>query len=255
MVDTLVKLWQSNKSDGETNGLKDLIKGYKDFEKICNMWNTYIYMHDYRSNKYLYISPSLCNYLGVEYNNALNDGFESISPLIHPDDLLILENNLFKKISSFLSTQTEQENQNYKFSYNFRIRKKDNTYISMSIVSKVLGFNKKGKILVDFGLITPMTHVMQTNNIVLNVSRSSDEEDYVSVFQEEYKKGITTNLDLTKRELQIIQLLKKGMDSKAIADHLCISLNTAKNHRRNIFEKTNTNKVTELLALVNELGL
>ncbi len=78
MVDTLVKLWQSNKSDGKTNGLKDLIKGYKDFKQICNMWNTYIYMHDYRSNKYLYISPSLCNYRGVDYNNALNDGFESI---------------------------------------------------------------------------------------------------------------------------------------------------------------------------------
>jgi DNA-binding CsgD family transcriptional regulator len=255
MVDTLVKLWQSNKSDGKTNGLKDLIKGYKDFEQICNMWNTYIYMHDYRSNKYLYISPSLCNYLGIDYNNTLNDGFESISPLIHPDDLFILENTLFKKISSFLSAQTEQENQNYKFSYNFRIRKKDNSYISMSIVSKILGFNKKGKILVDFGLISPIIHMMQTNSIVLNISKANNEEDYDSIFQEEYKKEVTTNLDLTRRELEIIQLLKKGMDSKAIAEHLSISLNTAKNHRRNIFEKTNTNKVTELLALVNELGL
>jgi DNA-binding CsgD family transcriptional regulator len=256
MVDTLVKLWQSNKSKESTNGLQDLVKGYKDFEQICNMWNTYIYMHDYRSNKYIYISPSFCNYLGIEHSTTLADGFDSISSLIHPDDLLILENTLFKRITYFLSTlpESEQENQNYRFSYNFRIRKKDGNYVSMSIVSKILGFNSKGKIQVDFGMITPAIHVIQTDNILLAISKANGEDDYTTVFQEEYKKE-NSNLHLTKRELEIIQLLKAGMDSKSIADHLCISLNTTKNHRRNIFEKTNTNKVTELLSLVNKLGL
>ncbi len=257
MVDTLVKLWQSNQSKGKTNGLKDLVKGYKDFEQICTMWNTYIYMHDYRSNKYIYISPSFCNYLGVNYNHTLNDGFESISLLIHPDDSLILDKSLFKDITQFLSTlpESEQESQNYRFSYNFRIRKKDGTYVNMSIVSKILGFNKKGKLLVDFGMIIPIIHVIETDKILLNISKSTNEDDYSTVFQKEYKKEKNEDLHLTKRELEIIQLLKNGMDSQSIADHLCISLNTAKNHRRNIFEKTNTNKVTELLSLVNKLGL
>ena len=259
MVDTLVKLLQSNKSKVETNDLKDLIQGYKDFEQVCTIWNTYIYMHDYRSNQYLYISPSFCNYLGIEYQNTLKDGFESISPLIHPDDLFILENVLFKKVSSFLSSLSpaEQEDLSYRVNYNFRIRKKNNTYVNMSIVSKILGFNKKGKILLDFGLISPTFHILPTNSIVLNISRSSneDEEDFTSVFQEEYKTEVNSDLCLTKREIEIIQLLKKGMDSKTMAEQLSISVNTIKNHRRNIFEKTNTNKVTELLALVNELGL
>ncbi len=256
MVDTLVKLWQSNKSKDNTNGLEDIVKGYKDFEQICNMWNTYIYMHDYRSNKYIYISPSFCNYLGIDHNLSMNEGFDSISSLIHPDDLFILENILFKKITSFLSTlpEQEQESQNYKFSYNFRLRKKDGNYISMSVVSKILGFNEKGKILIDFGMITPAIYVIQNNNIFLTISKACD-DDYTTVFQEEYRKEQSSSLHLTKRELEIIKLLKEGMDSKSIADHLCISLNTTKNHRRNIFEKTNTNKVTELLSLVNKLGL
>jgi DNA-binding CsgD family transcriptional regulator len=258
MVDTLVKLWQSNKSKDKTDGLEDLVKGYEDFERVCSMWNTFIYMHDYRTNKYIYISPSFCNYIGIEYNNALNDGFDSIASLIHPEDLLILEKTLFKKIAGFLSSiyDTEEEgNQNYRFSYNFRIRKKDGSYISMSVVSKILSFNKKGKILLDFGLITPVNHILQTDKIILNISKSISDLDYDTLLQEEYHQEVSSEIHLTERELEIIKLLKKGMDSKEMADQLCLSQHTVRNHRRNILKKTNTNKVTELLSLLSKMGL
>lgn len=260
MVDTLIKLWQSNKSSKEniSGGLKDLVKGYEDFEKVCSMWNTYIYMHDYRSNQYVYISPSFCNFLGVDYDEAQKDGFDSISSLIHSDDLLILEQTLFKKITQFLasiSDTEEEQNPNYRFSYNFRIRRKDGTYISMSIVSKIISFNKKGKILLDFGLITPVNHILQTDKIILNISKSINDLDYNTLLQEEFNPEGNTGLNLTERELEIIQLLKKGMDSKEMANHLCLSQHTVRNHRRNILKKTNTNKVTELLSLINKMGL
>ncbi|HVD98672.1 MAG TPA: LuxR C-terminal-related transcriptional regulator [Cytophagaceae bacterium] len=223
------------------------------------MWNTFIYMHDYHFNKYIYISPSFCQYLGIEYNIALADGFDSIASLVHPDDLPILEKTLFSRITNFLASiydeKDEEGNQNYKFSYNFRVRKKDGNYISMSIVSKILSFNKKGKILLDFGLITPVNHILHSDNIILNISKSISDLDYETVLQEEYSPEADAELNLTERELEIIQLLKRGMDSKEMADHLCLSQHTVRNHRRNILKKTNTNKVTELLTLINKLGL
>ncbi|HSZ25166.1 MAG TPA: LuxR C-terminal-related transcriptional regulator [Cytophagaceae bacterium] len=258
MVDTLVKLWQSNKSKNPSEDLRDLVKGYQDFEHVCSMWNTFIYMHDYRSKKYIYISPSFCSYLGVDYNNALNDGFDSISSYIHPDDFLILENVLFKKITTFLSALPEKQQDtpdNYRFSYNFRIKKKDGEYISVSIVSKILGFNKKGKIHVDFGLIAPVNHILQSDKIILNISTSQNDVDYVTLLQEEYNPVASSEINLTKRELMIIELLKKGMNSKDMADQLCLSQHTVRNHRRNILKKTNTNKVVELLSLLTKLGI
>jgi len=257
MIDTINKLLQSNTSKENSLGLKDLIKGYEDFERVCSMWNTYIYMHDYNTHKYVYISPSFCNYIGIDYNIALNDGFDSISSHIHPEDFLILENSLFKRITSFLAAlpEEDQDDPNYRFSYNFRICKKDGTYISMSVVSKILGFNKKGKILLDFGMVSPVNHILQSDKIILNISKSINDLDYVTLLHEEYKSETNSDLNLTERELEIIQLLKKGMDSKAMADQLCLSQHTVRNHRRNILKKTNTNKVTELLTLVNKLGL
>ncbi len=257
MIENLVKIWQSNKSKDSTDILKDIGSGYEDFEKVCSMWNTYIFMHDYQSQKYIYISPSFCNYIGIDYQVALNDGFDSISSQIHPEDLLILEKKLFKRITQFLSSipEIDKEDPNFRFSYNFRISKKDGTYISMSVVSKILNFNKKGKILLDFGLITPVNHILQTDKIILNISKSINDLDYVTLLQEEFNQDQTKNLHLTDRELEIIQLIKKGMGSNEMAEHLCLSQHTIRNHRKNILKKTKTNKVTELISLITKLGL
>ena len=257
MIENLVKLWQSNKSQDSSDGLKDIVNGYEDFEKVCSMWNTYIYMHDYRSKKYVYISPSLCNYLGIDYQVALSDGFDSISSQIHPEDLLILENKLFKRMTQFLSSipEIDKQDPNFRFSYNFRISKNDGSYTSMSVVSKILSFNSKGKVELDFGMVTPINHLLLSDAIVLTISKSINDLDYVTLLQEEFNHDRSGVLHLTDRELEIIQLIKKGMGSNEMAEYLCLSQHTIRNHRKNILKKTNTNKVTELISLITKLGL
>lgn len=53
---------------------------------------------------------------------------------------------------------------------------------------------------------------------------------------------------LTNREKEILKLLYKGLNSKKIADRLCIARCTAKSHITNIFEKLNVHSIQELLA-------
>jgi DNA-binding CsgD family transcriptional regulator len=55
---------------------------------------------------------------------------------------------------------------------------------------------------------------------------------------------------LTKREIEIVLLLKKGYRYKQIADMLYISERTVDKHIRNIYEKTNVNNK---IALLNKL--
>ncbi|MFS2520595.1 helix-turn-helix domain-containing protein [Bacteroides xylanisolvens] len=64
-----------------------------------------------------------------------------------------------------------------------------------------------------------------------------------------------TNIKLTKREVEILKLVNKGMFSKEISDSLSISIHTVNNHRQNILQKMNTDNVVEAINYARKLGL
>jgi DNA-binding NarL/FixJ family response regulator len=60
---------------------------------------------------------------------------------------------------------------------------------------------------------------------------------------------------ITRRELEIIELMSRGLSSKQIAFHLHISLNTVFAHRRNILRKLNKNNSISAINLAMTSGL
>jgi len=57
---------------------------------------------------------------------------------------------------------------------------------------------------------------------------------------------------LTKREMEIVEMLRDGLSSKEIGDKLHISSRTVEVHRYNIFRKLDVTNVVSLVKLVNE---
>ncbi len=55
-------------------------------------------------------------------------------------------------------------------------------------------------------------------------------------------------VQLSKRELEVIQLLSLGLTSKIIADRLSISKNTVENHRQRLLRKTNSYTSSQLIT-------
>jgi DNA-binding CsgD family transcriptional regulator len=53
---------------------------------------------------------------------------------------------------------------------------------------------------------------------------------------------------LSKRELEVLRLLSKGLSSKEIALELSLSIHTVKNHRKNMLRKAEVSGSTGLLA-------
>lgn len=58
--------------------------------------------------------------------------------------------------------------------------------------------------------------------------------------------------DLTKREMEVVEMLREGLSSKQIAERLFISNRTVEVHRYNIFRKLKVSNVVSLIKLVNE---
>lgn len=65
----------------------------------------------------------------------------------------------------------------------------------------------------------------------------------------ERNSSISENIELTKRELEIIRLLAQSKTTDEIASILFISPFTVATHRRNIFQKTQTHSLIELISL------
>jgi DNA-binding NarL/FixJ family response regulator len=55
---------------------------------------------------------------------------------------------------------------------------------------------------------------------------------------------------LSKKELEILQLVAKGLSSQEIAEKLELSVRTVSNHRANMLRKTNINNTTELVGIL-----
>ncbi len=60
---------------------------------------------------------------------------------------------------------------------------------------------------------------------------------------------------LTPREIEIIRLIKIGMNNAKIAEKLFLTEETIKSHRKNIYFKLNIHKVAELIAFAENNGI
>lgn len=70
-------------------------------------------------------------------------------------------------------------------------------------------------------------------------------------------KGMSEDIKerITKRELQVLELLSRGFSSIEIADTLFISRNTVDFHRRQLLKKTESKNIAELIGNAFRQGI
>lgn len=62
-------------------------------------------------------------------------------------------------------------------------------------------------------------------------------------------------LGLSKRELEVLQLMAEGLSNTEIADRLFVSLNTIKTHVSKLFEKMDVKRRTQAIEMARRLSL
>jgi DNA-binding NarL/FixJ family response regulator len=65
----------------------------------------------------------------------------------------------------------------------------------------------------------------------------------------------TTRDSMTRREMQVLSLLAEGASTAQIADRLCISTNTVRNHVQNLLGKLGAKSRLEAVAIASRRGL
>lgn len=62
-------------------------------------------------------------------------------------------------------------------------------------------------------------------------------------------------LEISKRELEVLQLMAKGMSNQEIAESLFVSLNTIKTHSSNLFVKLDVKRRTQAVEKAKQLKI
>lgn len=168
--------------------------------------------------------------------------------LLHPEDLVekrMLEYEFFKMVN----TVDREEKKNFKATCRIRIKTENNDYIFVENSTQIIGLSPAGKmwlILCCYNLSPDQERFKDISPTIINHNTG----EIISLSFKEKKKHV-----LTKREKEILNLIREGNSSKMIADILAISVHTVNRHRQNIIEKLSVGNSIEAITAASSMRL
>lgn len=187
--------------------------------------------------------------LGYSPKVLEENGDHFMETKIHPDDLNILMQNGLSFLKLFLNF-SDNEKMNYKLINEYRILNSSNKYVRVIEQHQTLELDKYGNPWLALS--------------ILDISPNQDLSESIKCHAYNYRTGKFIPLpetpeivktELTKREIEILELVKKRLLSKEISDKLSISVHTVNTHRQRFLEKLGVDNSMEAVVLASKLGL
>lgn len=195
-------------------------------------------------------SPTLCKMHGLKENPTNVAG---IIDLIHPEDInfvLEAERACYNRIKELTPINLLE----LKTSYCFRMKVRSGTYEMFHHQALHTRVSAEGVILQSVNIHTNIEHICSTNRFTALITGIGTREDFIQLEIKE-KEIKEVQLPITKRELEIVRLIAKGLGTKAIATELSISPYTVDTHRKNLLSKANCKTSSELIRKAYEVGI
>jgi DNA-binding CsgD family transcriptional regulator len=171
---------------------------------------------------------------------------------IHPDDI---ENVMNATCEAFAHIAEKQETHPLaaQLSLTYRMRHADGHYLHIQDNILILSTSVEGhpiKALATITDLSPLPFEKFTGH--LSCPCNGFQTEFTSIRQEsEIQKQNIEKFGFTKREIEIINLLRKGKSSEEIAGELFISRHTVDKHRSNILDKAGMSRTLQLLSFLS----
>lgn len=216
---------------------KNLNKQYFTPSGINNS-DSYFYIFNYRLNTISFIDETFTSITGYEVSDIT---IEKLIDKIHPEDKSYFIDCVEKNFK-FKSNLKFEEHFKFQYSFSFRAKIKSGQYITIRQTTQAIEVNENGQ-------------------LVRSIITHEKINDYVTRPENDYKvydKSRCTYLNtqnsykLTKRENEILNLVREGLNSNEIAERLFTSKYTIDTHRKNILNKTNSSNFIELIRKLSK---
>jgi DNA-binding CsgD family transcriptional regulator len=191
----------------------------------------------------LYASPNCPMVLGYSNDYIIrNSSIDKYFAHIHEADQEGLH-ACFSYVHYHMETTPPEEHHAYRTVFHYRFRKEGGQYIYLYDEKATLNLQGSGNLY--YVLFRDVTPERAFPGVKVEVFRQ--EQSLVKV--KEYRPSAGSEL-LTKREQELVTLIRQGLSGKEIAWQLKISNNTVRNIKSRLFAKYNVNSSIELLNMV-----
>lgn len=219
---------------------------------VCTAGPSYYYTINFNNFCIEYISENVEHMLNV---NRSQFTIQELISRIHPDDIYYVIRAEDIAINTFRHCLKPEDAFKYKMSFCFRLRTGKDEYKLFLHQALILGTDEEGHFLRALNIHTNISHLTTVNNDKMYLTNIEDSVDFYEIdihphIEKEHKSTI-----YSRRELEIIRLISKGFHNQDIAKILFISLNTVKNHRKNIMQKSGVNNSSELISKCTIAGI
>jgi len=218
-------------------------------EHLSLVENSSMTIYDIFQKRYVFIRSRFRELIDYDEKAAAEQGYAFFFRLMHPDDIAFVLDTTIRALEYIIGLAPE-ERKDYKTVFEFRLRDREGKYIRFIQQVVNLELDLAGNmwlilILMDVNPNQQGGKQMLRSTVNMKTGR-------VIPFTEEKDKKQS---QLTKREIEILGLIAKGMASKEIADQLFLSVNTVNNHRQNIIEKMDVSNTSEALTYAMRIGI
>jgi DNA-binding CsgD family transcriptional regulator len=237
--------------------VEEMISRIKSNVGIASKFAPVVFLSDYTTGKYIYVDELCFSVLGLTANYFIESGVESYVSRWHPDDFAIFNAQIFAYNLNFLSKLPFEKYQDIIFSCNYRMLNGDGQYQTMLQRFSFIPGHTLGKPFGIIGMIIDITH-FKNDDMVIHTIEEVRMQNGIQKVLLLYKRNYFPNdkmYRLSKREIEILQLIGKGLSSKQIAGHLALSIHTINNHRKNMLAKTHTANSSDLVKHALKHGL
>ena len=225
---------------------------YSIIDTLYSAGPTAPYLVNLTNMRYPFMCNSIENILGIPASDFETKGVELLFNNIHPDDLKIMQAGIIPSFMALRKTMSLEDTKRLRYTYNYRFNHSTKGFINIMEQVIPLELDDQGAALLMFGIISDMSAYMQDKSMVATVSKLNKKDEYKTILHKDFLQD-KPNI-LTKREMDIVRLLAKGMTSRDIAEKLFISETTVSKHRQNMLSKTGKKNTQELVFLLLEQG-
>jgi DNA-binding CsgD family transcriptional regulator len=245
--DLMVNVVKYDRYLGNLSARPDPVAISEKYRSILDNINGFILISNYNLGGYEYVSNGIYAHLGYDLSNWSAERMtDFMISIIREDHRHFLINSLFPIVLEYFKNHSTRDT-GTDFRYTLCLQLKNvNDVFRWYLVDTVLievdanGFPVRGLIT-----CTDIHQIKRDDCVYYSITKKNSAGIY-DVMLEGTADNRLNELNLTPREIELINLISRGNTNKEIAEKLFISINTVQTHRKNIMKKTGCSGTADL---------